>query len=315
MKPLLLAYLISAATPVAAEISFDWPVDCTLGEDCYIQNYMDRDPGPAYRDFTCGSLSYDGHNGTDIALPTRADIARGVAVRAAAAGIVQAVRDGMPDRLFENQDLDGRDCGNGVVIDHGEGWVSQYCHLRQGSISVAPGQRLEAGAPLGEIGLSGRTEFAHLHLAIRRNGTPVDVFAPDAGEACVTPDADTLWADPVAYAPGGLLDVGFTTTVPNYDDVKAGTATTALTSEGNLVLFGFAFGARQGDVWRFDITGPQGQVITHAAVIERSRAQLFRAIGKKAQPDPWPRGSYRGTISMERDGIVIDRISTITRID
>ena len=89
-------------------------------------------PGPAATDFTCGPLSYDGHDGTDIALPTRAAMAEGVAVLAAAPGTVTGIRDGIADFAPVIQ---GKECGNGVVIDHGAGWVTQYCHLRQGSVA------------------------------------------------------------------------------------------------------------------------------------------------------------------------------------
>ena len=30
----------------------------------------------------------------------------------------------------------GRNCGNGVTLDHGDGWQTQYCHMRRGSVAV-----------------------------------------------------------------------------------------------------------------------------------------------------------------------------------
>ena len=95
----LCACLLGSASLAAAEpFSLDFPVDCTLGETCYIQQYVDHDPGPGARDFTCQGLSYDGHKGTDIALPTLAAMAQGVRVRAAAPGVVRARRDGVRPR-------------------------------------------------------------------------------------------------------------------------------------------------------------------------------------------------------------------------
>ncbi|MFZ9199919.1 MAG: M23 family peptidase, partial [Paracoccaceae bacterium] len=114
LAPLLMALAFPAG---AFELAF--PAGCTLGQDCYIQQYHDHDPGSEATDYTCGPLSYDGHDGTDIALPTRADMAAGVAVLAAAAGVVKGLRDGVADAApFPT----GQDCGNGVVIDHGNGW-------------------------------------------------------------------------------------------------------------------------------------------------------------------------------------------------
>jgi hypothetical protein len=93
--------------------------------------------------------------------------------------------------------------------------------------------------------------------------------------------------------------------VPDYAAVKAGTAARdALPRDaGALVLYGFAFGARAGDVVALRIEGPQGEVIDHTARIERARAQLFRAAG-------WPAGRYRGTVTLTRDGAEIARLET-----
>lgn len=68
-----LAILISScAVPVMAQdFSLGQPIDCALGDSCYIQNYVDHDPSPAASDFSCGVLTYDGYKGTDFALPTR----------------------------------------------------------------------------------------------------------------------------------------------------------------------------------------------------------------------------------------------------
>ena len=72
------------AAPAAADPTLSLPIDCVLGETCHIQQFVDRDPGPGAGDFRCGGLSYDGHKGTDFAIPTLADMARGVAVLASA---------------------------------------------------------------------------------------------------------------------------------------------------------------------------------------------------------------------------------------
>ena len=127
-----LALILSSASPALAEdVQLAFPLDCTLGQDCHIQQYMDQDPSAAARDYRCSGLTYDGHKGTDFALPDRAAMAAGVTVRAAAAGVVRGLRDGMAEGAPLSE-VQGRECGNGVVIDLGRGWETQYCHLKRG---------------------------------------------------------------------------------------------------------------------------------------------------------------------------------------
>ncbi|MEP2716005.1 M23 family metallopeptidase [Pseudophaeobacter sp.] len=306
---------------VASDFTLNWPVDCSLGETCHIQQYVDHDPSPGARDYQCRPLSYSGHKGTDIALPYLSDMQEGVAVLAAAPGVVQGLRDVMPDVYSTEENaaaLQGRECGNGVVLGHEGGWETQYCHMRQGSIRVEKGQRVAAGTPLGEVGLSGRTQFPHLHLSLRHNGQVVDPFAPLGPEACPAgTDAiaevtvtNSLWADPIPYQPGGFLGTGFSTHVPEFQAIKSGTAgSQRLTTESPaLVFWAYAFGGQKGDRIRLSISGPRGEFSVHEITLERNQAQFFRASGKRLRRESWDYGRYIGLAVLLRGEEEIDRI-------
>jgi murein DD-endopeptidase MepM/ murein hydrolase activator NlpD len=299
----LLASLTLALACPAGAFELRQPVDCTLGDDCYIQQYFDHDPGEGAVDFACGPLSYDGHDGTDFALPTRAAMEDGVSVLAAAPGKVVAIREGEADFAPV---MPGRECGNGVVIDHGQGWQTQYCHLRQGSLLVRNGESVETGARLGLIGQSGLAEFPHVHLSVRRNGVEVDPFAPDA-RACGAA-GDDLWASDLAVAPGGLLGIGIATAVPEFDAIKAGLPSPDLPSTAPaLVVWAYYFGPRAGDQIALSITGPQGKVISESLPVEKTQALAFRAIGRKLKTEGWPLGSYQAAVALVRNNTELDQ--------
>lgn len=299
-----LAFLTLALAPPAGAFELVQPVDCALGQTCFIQNYFDHDPGPGVADPTCGPLGYDGHDGTDFAIPTLADMAAGVTVRAAAAGVVRATRDGLPDT---GQFPAGQDCGNGLAITHGDGWETQYCHMKRGSLVVTQGQAVAAGDPLGQVGMSGRAEFPHLHLSLRRNGAKLDPFAPDS-TTCGSL-SDDLWQGDMPYIGGGILGLGLSPAIPDFAAIKAGTTAPVTATSPAMVVWAHLFGQRQGDAITLSIIGPQGEVIASTVPLDRTQARSFRAIGTKAA-SAWPAGTYTATAVLMRAGVALDSATT-----
>ncbi|MES2665834.1 MAG: M23 family metallopeptidase [Pseudomonadota bacterium] len=306
------ALMLTLAPVQAGAVELSFPLDCTLGDTCFIQQYVDRDPGPQAADFTCGARTYDGHSGTDIAVPSDAAMIAGVSVLAAAPGTVKGMRDGVIDIRVSDPaapPLNGRDCGNGVVIDHGQGWETQYCHMKQGSVLVRKGDVITTGQPLGQVGLSGNTQFPHVHISVRRDGAEVDPFAPDLA-ACGAPPARDLWTADIPYAPGGVITVGLASAVPEFDAIKAGLPPEALTARSPaLVLWAYYYGNRAGDQLQLTLTGPQGVVLEETTPLDRTQAQAFRASGKRLTAAQWPAGSYSGTATLIRDGAALDSAS------
>ncbi len=302
MFRLLPLALLIAAPALADAPQLRIPLDCTLGETCFIQQYVDTDPGPDAADFTGGPLAYDDHRGTDFRVTDLEALAKGVEILAPAAGTVRGIRDGMDDQIIADRtEVEGRECGNGVAIDHGDGWETQLCHLQSGSVLVAPGDEVEAGQPLGLMGLSGATQFPHVHISVRKDGVVVDPFPAD------------LWFDPPRYEPGGLLTIGFWDAVPEYQAVKAGTADADdLTIDAPaLVLWGYMFGGQVGDQVEITIIDPMGQeFLRHEEELTRTQAELFRAAGRPLRDPHWQPGTYEGIVVLRRDGTALDRLTT-----
>jgi hypothetical protein len=101
----------------------------------------------------------------------------GADVRAPGAGVVVAAVADVPDNTrlpeggveFAGQPADPAATifGNHVVIDHGDGEFSVLGHLEHRSLQVRAGDRVDAKQPLARLGLSGNTDFPHVHYQLQ----------------------------------------------------------------------------------------------------------------------------------------------------
>lgn len=307
------AALPLAALPAGAKAdppALEVPVRCRIGAECFVQNYVDADPGPGARDFTQGRLTYDGHKGTDFRVPDLGAMRRGVTVVAAAPGVVARVRDGEEDVSIRQSGgaAAGREAGNAVVVDHGGGWETQYSHLRRGSLAVRPGDRVEAGAPLGQIGLSGNTEFPHVDFAVRHDGRVVDPFVgePQGGSGLWSPQA----RETLAYRPSGLLGAGFAAEPPKAEKARDGAydAERLPVDAPALGVWAEIFGGREGDRMTLQVTGPDGRRLhSSTGTVPRPLAVLFVGTTVPKPAGPWTPGTYRMTVTLMHGTDVVVR--------
>ena len=169
-------------SPTTLPAKFALPLAGTQNVDWVLGGYVDvnpksffDDPLDYFEDYQGNTVSTrDFHNGLDFDLVNFAAQDSDVQVLAAAAGTVVEVRDSQFDR---ETGLTFGDPGNYVFIDHGNGWVSQYYHLREDSATVAVNDVVSAGDVLGLVGSSGNSGGPHVHFEIQYNQTPVDPFA------------------------------------------------------------------------------------------------------------------------------------------
>ena len=139
---------VSANNAAEQDFKIRFPARCEYGVDCWLLNTPDTNPAnEKISDSVCGPRSYDGHKGVDFAIRDTVEMEKGVDVVSVAKGKVLRFRDGEEDAFRGEQAKTAlndanRNCGNGVIIDHENGWLSQYCHLKNGSIVVDNGQNV-----------------------------------------------------------------------------------------------------------------------------------------------------------------------------
>lgn len=317
---LIILYALTEGAKAETTIQLTLPIACTLGADCFIQQYTDVDPGPEARDYRCGAATYDGHEGTDFRVMSVDAATRGVAVLAAAPGKVKAMRDGVVDRLIASPDeiasLKGHDCGNGVVIDHGDGWETQYCHFKRGSVTARIGDAVTASTPLGQVGYSGRAQFAHVHLTVRRNGQIVDPFSGERQNGvCRAQDAElssSLWAaelrSSLAYADAVVIEAGFAGGPVSPENAEQGAIGVPTANSSSLVFYARLINMRKDDSVRVTATGPGDfAAASNVAPLDRAKAQFVTFTGKKLKSERWASGRYQGLVEVLRGGKAIGR--------
>jgi hypothetical protein len=309
---LILAGAALAGVPraQAAPPRLAFPLACQVGRTCEVQNYVDRDPGPAWADYHCGHRSYNGHTGTDIRILDLKMQRAGVPVLAAAPGKVLRLRDGVPDVLLKdmNQPHDDKiGCGNAVVIDHGDGWITGYCHMMKGSVRVKVGESVAAGAPLGKVGLSGDTQFPHLHIEVRHAGQVVDPFAPAPlapGTCAPQPELwDAAAARALAYKRGVIFNAGLAGAQVNEDAVEEGGLASFDAGAPVISAYMRPLNLEQGDVMELTFTTPGREPkVVRMPPLAHNSAQQFIGLSRPRPPGGWPHGAYVADFKVWRAG-------------
>ena len=178
--------------------SLIWPLRLASGfTQCqfhFIGAYVDQNTATTtIQDYDCGTNTYDGHHGTDIAIWPyslyKMDNNQ-VEVIAAASGTIIQKADGNFDRNCGSNSL----TANSIIIQHADGTYALYWHMKNGSVTTkAVGQTVVAGEKLGVVGSSGSSSGPHLHFEIWSGSTNTTYKDPFSG-TCNLLNANSWWA-------------------------------------------------------------------------------------------------------------------------
>jgi murein DD-endopeptidase MepM/ murein hydrolase activator NlpD len=191
---------------------FVWPVQkasTTSFNDVWaISGYVDHDTdfNGNLLDYNCGSITYDtsnyNHQGIDIftwPFTWKLMDDDGVEIVAAAAGQIIAKSDGEFDRSC---DFNTTTPWNSVYVQHSDGSVALYGHMKNGSTtSKNVGDMVAEGEYLGIVGSSGISTGPHLHFEVYEgvvNNVLTGLIDPYDG-ACNSLNNDSWWANQKPY--------------------------------------------------------------------------------------------------------------------
>jgi murein DD-endopeptidase MepM/ murein hydrolase activator NlpD len=274
---LIVCAVVCASTHASAQATrFRFPLQSCHTGCSTVTAYFDRDNTSATRDWNCDTHTYDGHRGTDIA-PFGGFTAQdqGRTIVAGADGTVMTTHDGEADRCTTGSCGGGGGFGNYVVLQHSDGKLSYYAHMRRGSLRVMPGQRVRCGDPLGLVGSSGNSTGPHVHFEVRVSSTATDSFEGRAAcgggvshwvsqgtyrnlpaESCATaPPADSGVIVDAAIVDSGPRDSGV---APTLDVIEASDAS-ALSDGSSMDSTQTGSGVPSADVsTRGDATSDRG---------------------------------------------------------
>ena len=124
--------------------------------------YISPIPGRTKRNITTGYYGYSGHTGVDFAC------AGGTPIVAVQSGVV------VTSTALKRANGSYRSYGEYIVINHYDGTMTLYAHMKPGSRMVQKGDTVIQGQQIGQVGTTGNSTGNHLHFEVRVNGSPVN---------------------------------------------------------------------------------------------------------------------------------------------
>jgi hypothetical protein len=317
MKKIIISVLAlfpfaAAAQQAPVRLGLEWPLKCIPNVNCFVERYPDVTAGQKLghgQDFTCGKRTRDGLAGIEVVFPDTA-LAMGHPVLAAAEGRVVLVQNRVSDT--KRMHPQGKfACGNEVRIRHANDYETRYCHLKQGSVTVQPGQVVTAGTPIGQTGSSGAVSNPVFAFYVLRDGKPLDPFSNqfiDTPKPCFIGRDRSLWKTPIAYKPAGVMSSGFARAIPSAGDIEKDMTTGQERLDAHasqLAAWVRLYGVEKDDAEDFRILTPKGQEWFHRShTYGRDFPYWFTGIHALA-PQGLEEGTWQATYVLRRAGEVV----------
>ena len=238
------------------------------------------------------------------------EMIKGFEVLAANEGRVLSIQNSIPDQILNEQvkkSLKGNLCGNTVVLDHGNGWRTQYCHLMKDSVIVEPGEYVESGQPLGLLGLSGFTTYPHLEFILQKDDQFIDPFHSLKDKSKCGKQTRSLWkySQEIPYSDSIVISSNFSETLPKLIEVMLGNHSPPFLTRDikRLVFWVQILGAKKGDIHSIFITNQEGKIISQSLknILVTNEAVGIFSIVHNIGSGKFKPGLYKGNFVVERD--------------
>lgn len=286
----------TGGSPQTHDDGWLWPIPGADGVDWVINNYVDlRQGSPAMEDYAGGTDSdaktYDDHAGIDIDIAHFRAMDAGVEVVAAVGGDVIATTDGEFDRQTACVSNDW----NVVTIASDDGYEMYYGHLRNGSVAVSVGDRVDAGDALGEVGSSGCSTGPHLHFEVWDRNTLVDPFQDDLFAAPPAYDTPATLMDGMLQA-GGFQDL--------LDVQDPGPQSSQLPAGQPMGIGVSMAGGAAGDELRVELVGT-GPAQTMSVVLDQTWRHTFWYWNQTPGVGQWTAEFYVNDVLAQSNGFAV----------
>jgi len=288
-----------------------FPIACNPGVSCYILSYPDLDKAEgSARDYACGPAANDGDGTLRIGLADLQSLRQGIDVLATRPGKVIDAKDGIDDLVATSKSDLKRgtpNCGNGIVIDHGGGLQSAYCHLRKDSIRVKKGDHVQAGDTIGQVGQSGVAFWPQLGFSMQSSGLFVDPISSMSDlEGCGWKQRPMIPLPDVfkEYQGATVVSMGFSPAPITTKALKLGLGVHSPVMDReqmDMNLWAMILGVRTGDRIEVRLRDPRGRTFEYRDITANAdETQTPINVSRTRGYASWRQGTYTGEITLTR---------------